>query len=564
MTVSMKMSSRSDFMISDAAIPQRLAELDQQQSAQMNQFAKILGGFGNDTSETTDTIGAADVLNDIQNAIEDLGDDEKLGQALKELDDSIQSVLSGEENGSVFGGEKLPTEVAKLAKMVVDGELELKNIPSELVTEELMKAIIAQMIENRLDEETDEMSDVTGVENTIETTGEILSELYRIIDKINENRSGEGVEVAEVVEQTAEDDKNVIPVLEVTEIGVENKVTIKHNAEPVVTDDNVDEKATTEEKPTSAVLTANMQVEQAVESDVAPVISEQMSAIPTVNETQSAVSQAVSENTEQVVAAISGEEKSDNTQMRFGEQAQKTEKSAETVKTEEFDNVIESFTVNKKPNVPTAETLNTAETKTVNVTSTANRVQNASEELEMLKSAKFAKVKDSDTAEVVSKPTETANPLMSDQPIVFTRTDGTEISVKPSDIIEQATKLIEKAVEETKEQSEYSLVLNPEELGRITVKLIKAADGAVSVTIAAENAHTQRVLEQHSELMQNSLRSNGMNLASWQTVDESRQEAYAQDYNGSSKNPYFRRENAQQNNDDDNGGKSFADIIASM
>ena len=556
MTVSMKMSSRSDFMISDAAIPQRLAELDQQQSAQMNQFAKILGGFGNDTSETTDTIGAADVLNDIQNAIEDLGDDEKFGQALKELDDSIQSVLSGEENVTVFGCEKLPTEVAKLAKMVVDGDLELKNIPSELVTEELMKAIIAQMIENRLDEETDEMSDVTGVENTSETTDEILSELYKIIDKINENRSGEGVEVAEVVEQTAEND---IPILETS---AEKKVTIKHNAKSV-SDDNSD-KATAEEKTTSAVLTANMQVEQAVESDVAPVISEQMSAIPTVNETQSAVSQAVSENTEQVVAAISGEEKSDNTQMRFGEQAQKTEKSAETVKTEEFDNVIESFTVNKKANVPTAETVNTAETKTVNVTSTANRVQNASEELEMLKNAKFAKVKDTDTAEVVSKPTETANPLMSDQPIVFTRTDGTEISVKPSDIIEQATKLIEKAVEETKEQSEYSLVLNPEELGRITVKLIKAADGAVSVTIAAENAHTQRVLEQHSELMQNNLRSNGMNLASWQTVDESRQEAYAQDYNGSSKNPYFRRENAQQNNDDDNGGKSFADIIASM
>ena len=553
MTVSMKMSSRSDFMISDAAIPQRLAELDQQQSAQMNQFAKILGGFGNANSETTDTIGAADVLNDIQNAIEDLGDDEKFGQALKELDDSIKNALSGEENGSVFGGEKFPTEVAKLAKMVVDGDLELKNIPSELVTEELMKAIIAQMIENRLDEEPDEMSDVTGVENTSETTGEILSELYKIIDKINENRSNE---VNGVVEQTAEND---IPILETS---AEKKVTIKHNAKSV-SDDNSD-KATAEEKTTSAVLTANMQVEQAVESDVAPVISEQMSAIPTVNETQSAVSQAVSENTEQVVAAISGEEKSDNTQMRFGEQAQKTEKSAETVKTEEFDNVIESFTVNKKANVPTAETVNTAETKTVNVTSTANRVQNASEELEMLKNAKFAKVKDSDTAEVVSKPTETANPLMSDQPIVFTRTDGTEISVKPSDIIEQATKLIEKAVEETKEQSEYSLVLNPEELGRITVKLIKAADGAVSVTIAAENAHTQRVLEQHSELMQNNLRSNGMNLASWQTVDESRQEAYAQDYNGSSKNPYFRRENAQQNNDDDNGGKSFADIIASM
>ena len=106
-------------------------------------------------------------------------------------------------------------------------------------------------------------------------------------------------------------------------------------------------------------------------------------------------------------------------------------------------------------------------------------------------------------------------------------------------------------------------MLNPEELGRITVKLIKAADGAVSVTVAAENSQTQRVLEQHSELMQNNLRSNGLNLTSWQTVNESRQETYAQDYNGSSKNPYFRRDDAQSP-EEESDGKSFAEIIASM
>ncbi len=92
---------------------------------------------------------------------------------------------------------------------------------------------------------------------------------------------------------------------------------------------------------------------------------------------------------------------------------------------------------------------------------------------------------------------------------------------------------------------------------------MKAADGAVSVTIAAENAHTQRVLEQHSELMQNNLRNSGVNLEEWQTVNESRQETYAQDYNGSSKNPYFRRDDAQHTDDDD-GDRTFADIIAAM
>ena len=179
----------------------------------------------------------------------------------------------------------------------------------------------------------------------------------------------------------------------------------------------------------------------------------------------------------------------------------------------------------------------------------------------MLKNAK-AKAKPVEE-EFEVKPEHTAQPLNADSPIVLRKEDGSEIEVRPSDVIEQTAKLVEKAVTENDDKTEYSLVLNPEELGKITVKLTKAADGAISVTIAAENARTQRIIEQHSDLMQSNLRSNGVNLESWQTVNERQQETLAQDYNGSSKNPYYRDDdnNAEENSDDKS---TFAEIIASM
>ena len=188
------------------------------------------------------------------------------------------------------------------------------------------------------------------------------------------------------------------------------------------------------------------------------------------------------------------------------------------------------------------------------------RVKSATEELEMLKNAKAKTAKPVVEEKLEAKPT--AQPLNTDSPIVLRKADGTEIEVRPSEIIRQTAKLVERAVAENDDKTEYSLVLNPEELGKITVKLTKAADGAISVTIAAENAKTQRILEQNSSLMQNNLRSNGVNLESWQTVNERQQETMAQDYNGSSKNPYYRSDDgSQEENSDD---KSFADIIASM
>lgn len=517
MAVSMNTSMRSDFMISDAAISQRMAEFYEQQAM----FAEVLGNVGGGQSSSVD------VMNDIRNALNELREDERFQQALKALDKEIGKESSVDGGLLSKSGKELPSDTNVLARMVVKGEIDVKDIPDELMTEALMDAIISLMIDLRLrgsideEEETEELFNPAAAavnEQNIsrEASAQMLSELYRIMEKHNEEQSEDEVTFLDGISEPIDETETLASV-----------ATAETHAEESV--EGVFEQ-----------IIDNMVegMEEAAQNEGTPIIQAQTDAVPTADELQNTAAQAAEELAEQAAQTVQAGAQSDGAEMQFG--GQQTD-------ADEISNMIESFTA-KEAEPKTEDTSNASSEFT-------SRVKNASEELEMLKNAKLGKDE--------SKSTETATPLVSDQSIVFTRADGSRLEIKPTEIVDQTMRIIEQAIQETKEQSEYSLVLNPEELGRITVKLIKAADGAVSVTIAAENAHTQRVLEQHSELMQNNLRNSGINLEHWQTVNESRQEAYAQDYSGSSKNPYFRRDDAQ-NDDEDNGDRTFADIIAAM
>ena len=82
------------------------------------------------------------------------------------------------------------------------------------------------------------------------------------------------------------------------------------------------------------------------------------------------------------------------------------------------------------------------------------------------------------------------------------------------------------------------------------------------VSIAAENSRTLRIIEENGAHIQDSLKQNGVQLENWQTVSESQQEMHAEDYRGSSRNPY--RESEDDKQEEDSGDKSFAELIASM
>lgn len=495
MAVTIKAGARSDFMISDAAMSQRMAEFNKEQMAQ---FASILGQLGKGDSQS-----AASTMDKLQSAMQTLKDDERFEQALKALDAELGNAkLTDTKIDGVYRnkstGEILPTETGALAKMVVEGKLDIKDIPDELMSEELMKQIIALMIQMRfkgddeeekpLDKDDELFNPAAAAVNEQAASREagslMLLELYGIIEKMNED---------------------------------EEKATMLDGISEI-----------TEDETLASIATAGLHAEEKSEEGVFEQIIDGMA--------EAAAEQA---ETVQANAESSG--------ANSGEQGAQSFNDGNP----ELERMIESFTAKE------ADAHQSSKEEAKSFSDTVSRVQNAGEELEMLKNAKLGKA-DSETTPAHSA-------VAPDQSLVFTGTNGERIEVKPTEIVEQAQRLVERAIEETeiREQSEYSLVLNPGALGRITVRMVKAADGAVSVTIAAENARTQRVLEQHSELMQSNLRNNGIDLESWQTVNESKQDMHAQDYNGSSKNPYYRND-AENNGSDDDGERSFAEIIASM
>lgn len=111
-------------------------------------------------------------------------------------------------------------------------------------------------------------------------------------------------------------------------------------------------------------------------------------------------------------------------------------------------------------------------------------------------------------------------------------------------------------------ETEFTMVLNPESLGKITVKLVTAGE-KVAVQITAENPETGRLLEARTENLQAVLRDNGVELERYQVVSERDEaELMQENYDGSSKNPYGRQE--EQENGENDEGESFFDLLQSI
>lgn len=496
---------RSDYAISDAAMAQRnfdaAAQADQQQSSK---FEEMLAQFD----------GKSEKFREVQQAI----DEGKYDVPTLEELEKAGIIYIDKDTGRV-----MPENPRDLAVKVLKGELDVENLPIELLTPEFLQAI-SHFSENASEKIPEEFFPTeepvkNDFSKQIQDSG-VLAELAQLIKAM----TGETAENAEFVEVTEQ-----IAVTEVAAVQTELISDTPKNAEP---------------KPQTSETGRFDAFVQSDEAEIPAAFAQN-----TDNSHNSADFGQQSGTQGEIPEELKnlGEEKLNALQKAVSE-GEISKVEVKTTEVEQTKPVSESEKVPEK-----AE-------QTAEIPELRQRAEGVkttvSEELEMLKNAKAKPV-----SEQTNAPVNAQNPLNADSPIVFKREDG-EVSVRPSEIVSQAMKAVQTAVSENKEQTEYSLVLNPEELGRITVKMTKTADGAVSVTIAAENARTQRVLEQHSELMQSNLKDSGINLESWQTVRESQQEAYAQDYNGSSKNPYFTQQS--QNDDEDDSEKSFADIIAAM
>lgn len=469
--------TRSDFMISDAALPQRVEEAAQAS----DKFSQVLSGIG----------GKNDAPRDAAKVVEKFT----------------------ESNGHV--------DVQKLAKAVADGEVKLEDIPEELLTQELFTELV-QLV--KVPEKEDG-------EPTREAAQEAMAELAALFTAQQtvqpENVSDKSAELSELSQPAAE---------------------------------AVQAPGVTQEQPaetqTEAVAEVFPQV-AAEEAQPVQTVEQPKSQKPAENAGQTAPVQT--EEVPQQVQAVRAESESaphqdgDSAQLSGQPQEVKQPVAEEPVRSD-----ITDFTVRtaepKPQQTENAEPQQEAPVFTAEHTQ-RSRVVSKSDEFEMIRGNS-----DSTKADSVQTQPQTAQP---EAPVVFASADSGEVQVKPAEVVKQvADRLIERASDLKEGETEYTVTLEPQDLGRITVRMTKTADGAVSVSIAAENSRTLRIIEENGAHIQDSLKQNGVQLENWQTVSESRQDMHAEDYQSSSRNPYQERESNKQ--EDDSDDKSFAEIIASM
>lgn len=511
--------TRSDFMISDAAIPARVEEAAK--ADQKEQFSKVLSGIGS-SRNASNTSGAGSANNAVS---------EKETPARYEKFEMLRSELT-KSDGSL--------DLRKVVAAIADGKLTFADIPQEYIT----KALLAELI-NTVENVDSTKSDKDGdsEQNNDPAVQQVMTELAAMMNQtaIPDDISDLSDEISALTTRITGAD----------EVQTEQPAVQQNVPEQAV--QTVQNQAAEQAEATGEAVefTVKPETEQKSQAEAKPVQEVQPEA------KQAAVTEAAVQTAEntgaqseaQTDAGQSGQQDG-AAQVQTAQAGQTEQAPQEDVKFRSDVRSVEVRTAEKPQEAPQQEQTQVF----ADHTAQRSRVVFKSDELEAIKSGGE---KTDDAAQVQPQG------IPAESPVIFTRQDGAEVTVKPSEVAQQVSgKITERAADLKEGDVEYSITLDPEDLGRITVRMTKTVDGAVSVSIAAENSKTMKIIEDNGSAIQNTLRQNGVQLENWQTVSESRQEPQAQDYQGSSKNPYRENENHRQ--DDDRDGESFAEIIASM
>lgn len=523
--------TRSDFMISDAAIPARVEEAAK--ADQKEQFSKVLSGIGSsrnasNASNASNTSGAGSANNAVS------GSDAASGKMAQNNAVSEKETPARYEKFEMLRSELTKSDgsldLRKVVAAIADGKLTFADIPQEYIT----KALLAELI-NTVENVDNTKSDKDDSEqNNDPAVQQVMTELTAMMNQT-------------ALPEDISDLSDEISALTIKITGADEVQAVQQNVQEQAVQ-TVQTQAAEQTQATGEAVefTVKPETEQKPQAEAKPVQEIQPDA------KQAAVQTA--ENTgaqseTQTDAGQSGQQDG-AAQVQTAQAGQTEQAPQEDVKFRSDVRSVEVRTAEKPQEAPQQEQTQVF----ADHTAQRSRVVFKSDELEAIKSGGE---KTDDAAQVQPQG------IPAESPVIFTRQDGAEVTVKPSEVAQQVSgKITERAADLKEGDVEYSITLDPEDLGRITVRMIKTADGAVSVSIAAENSKTMKIIEDNGSAIQDTLRQNGVQLENWQTVSESRQEPQAQDYQGSSKNPYRENENHRQ--DDDRDGESFAEIIASM
>lgn len=196
-------------------------------------------------------------------------------------------------------------------------------------------------------------------------------------------------------------------------------------------------------------------------------------------------------------------------------------------------------------------------------TAQQNTDQTASEALAKEEPRSFIRLVKTDEKEQEALPAQNSQPKAENvfvQPAQTEQITETQQAPVTTQISEQIIAHLQTA---DNGKTTFTMTLNPEALGKIEVK-ISTEEGRVSVEITAQSRQTQSILAERLDGLRETLKQNGVELEKFQVVYSPEETATQhQTYDGSSKNPYSRR----QNHSAEHGDKSddeFAELLASL
>lgn len=528
MAVSLNMSmSRSDFMISDAAIPMRMEELELEQQRQSGEFADILSGIGVQTAYAESEPADAEAM--------------KIIQAIADGEMTAEDVSAEPLSENVF------KRIAELLKLKIgdfdDDSEDMQNAAAELA------ALFMAQPEAVADDKSAELSELTGA--AVEAVG---AEIAVKAAEMPQEEAARDTLAGELTERFTQEQPEAPAKTAEQTVPTAEQESRTAQASQTAQVSQTEQANQTEQASRTAQVSRTEQVSQTAQADRTEAEAkpaEKAEAKRTQNVQPKAEPQTAEQEDELPVRMDEQAESGSFKQtMRHSEapaqiRAERAEQSGQPGQ-----KLFESaeLTVTEREEQPEAEAR--TELPAARSAAASERVVEKSDELMMLKNAVKRMSAD-----------EGAQLIRADAAVNVPRSETPE--VKPAEVLGQVEVKLTELVEQAKQgATEYMLTLEPEELGKITVKMTKASDGTVSVSVAAENSRTQRILEENGAMLQSTLKQHGIQLESWQTVNESQQDMHAEDYRGSRGNQYRgeeRRENAEPDE-----GESFSDIIANM
>ena len=107
-------------------------------------------------------------------------------------------------------------------------------------------------------------------------------------------------------------------------------------------------------------------------------------------------------------------------------------------------------------------------------------------------------------------------------------------------------------------RSTLTVVLTPETLGKITVRMANEG-GKLTVEILTETQAAKELLQAKSQQLAYALKNDDIELTSYK-VETSQAELFQRDFDGSSKNPYRQQSHGQQKNDTDDFEELLGEI----